>query len=209
MTTPDDITTAVLDADAADPDPIRQFESWYREAHATPMREPTAMTLATASPDGRPSARIVLLKAADEGGFAFFTNYQSRKGGELEHNPWAALVFHWPDLVRQVRVEGRVAKVSDEESDAYFKTRPRGSQLGAWASEQSRAIKSRADLERRVQAVEATYEDREIPRPPHWGGLRLVPVAIEFWQGRLDRLHDRVLYSRADDGGWTRERLSP
>jgi pyridoxamine 5'-phosphate oxidase len=108
-----------------------------------------------------------------------------------------------------VRVEGRVAKVSDEESDAYFKTRPRGSQLGAWASEQSRAIKSRADLERRVQAVEATYEDREIPRPPHWGGLRLVPVAIEFWQGRLDRLHDRVLYSRADDGGWTRERLSP
>ncbi|HZF56325.1 MAG TPA: pyridoxamine 5'-phosphate oxidase [Polyangiaceae bacterium] len=209
MTTPDDITTAVLDADAADPDPIRQFESWYREAHATPMREPTAMTLATASPDGRPSARIVLLKAADERGFAFFTNYQSRKGGELEHNPWAALVFHWPDLVRQVRVEGRVAKVSDEESDAYFKTRPRGSQLGAWASEQSRAIKSRADLERRVQAVEATYEDREIPRPPHWGGLRLVPVAIEFWQGRLDRLHDRVLYSRADDGGWTRERLSP
>jgi pyridoxamine 5'-phosphate oxidase len=209
MTTPDDITTAVLDADAADPDPIRQFESWYREAHATPMREPTAMTLATASPDGRPSARIVLLKAADERGFAFFTNYQSRKGGELEHNPWAALVFHWPDLVRQVRVEGRVAKVSGEESDAYFKTRPRGSQLGAWASEQSRAIKSRADLERRVQAVEATYEDREIPRPPHWGGLRLVPVAIEFWQGRLDRLHDRVLYSRADDGGWTRERLSP
>jgi len=209
MTTPDDITTAVLDADAADPDPIRQFESWYREAHATPMREPTAMTLATASPDGRPSARIVLLKAADERGFAFFTNYQSRKGGELEHNPWAALVFHWPDLVRQVRVEGRVAKVSDEESDAYFKTRPRGSQLGAWASEQSRAIKSRADLERRVQAVEATYEDREIPRPPHWGGLRLVPVGIEFWQGRLDRLHDRVLYSRADDGGWTRERLSP
>lgn len=209
MTTSDDITTAVLDADSADPDPIRQFESWYREAHATPMREPTAMTLATASPDGRPSARIVLLKAADERGFVFFTNYQSRKGGELEHNPWAALVFHWPDLVRQVRVEGRVAKVSDEESDAYFKTRPRGSQLGAWASEQSRAIKSRADLERRVQAIAATYEDREIPRPPHWGGLRLVPVAIEFWQGRLDRLHDRVLYSRADDGGWTRERLSP
>jgi pyridoxamine 5'-phosphate oxidase len=209
MTTPDDITTAVLDADSADPDPIRQFESWYREAHATPMREPTAMTLATASPDGRPSARIVLLKAADERGFVFFTNYQSRKGGELEHNPWAALVFHWPDLVRQVRVEGRVAKVSDEESDAYFKTRPRGSQLGAWASEQSRAIKSRADLERRVQAIAETYEDREIPRPPHWGGLRLVPVAIEFWQGRLDRLHDRVLYSRADDGGWTRERLSP
>lgn len=209
MTTPDDITTAVLDADSADPDPIRQFESWYREAHATPMREPTAMTLATASPDGRPSARIVLLKAADERGFVFFTNYQSRKGGELEHNPWAALVFHWPDLVRQVRVEGRVAKVSAEESDAYFKTRPRGSQLGAWASEQSRAIKSRADLERRVQAIAATYEDREIPRPPHWGGLRLVPVAIEFWQGRLDRLHDRLLYSRADDGGWTRERLSP
>ncbi len=209
MTTPDDITTAVLDADSVDPDPIRQFESWYREAHATPMREPTAMTLATASPDGRPSARIVLLKAADERGFVFFTNYQSRKGGELEHNPWAALVFHWPDLVRQVRVEGRVAKVSDEESDAYFKTRPRGSQLGAWASEQSRVIKSRADLERRVQAIAATYEDREIPRPPHWGGLRLVPVAIEFWQGRLDRLHDRVLYSRADDGGWTRERLSP
>lgn len=209
MTTPDDITTAVLDADSADPDPIRQFESWYREAHATPMREPTAMTLATASPDGRPSARIVLLKAADERGFVFFTNYESRKGGELEHNPWAALVFHWPDLVRQVRVEGRVAKVSAEESDAYFKTRPRGSQLGAWASEQSRAIKSRADLERRVQAIAATYEDREIPRPPHWGGLRLVPVAIEFWQGRLDRLHDRLLYSRADDGGWTRERLSP
>ena len=209
MSTRDDYTRGAFDADSADPDPIRQFQAWYREAAATPMREPTAMTLATATPDGRPSARIVLLKAVDDRGFVFFTNYQSRKGGELEHNPWAALVFHWPDLVRQVRVEGRVAKVSDEESDAYFKTRPRGSQLGAWASEQSRAIKSRADLERRVQAVEATYEDREIPRPPHWGGLRLVPVAIEFWQGRLDRLHDRVLYSRADDGGWTRERLSP
>jgi pyridoxamine 5'-phosphate oxidase len=209
MTTRDDSSSGVLDINSADSDPFRQFQSWYREAHATPMREPTAMTLATATPDGRPSARIVLLKAADERGFVFFTNYQSRKGGELEQNPWAALVFYWPDLVRQVRVEGRVAKVSPEESDAYFSSRPRGSQLGAWASEQSRPIESRSALERRAEELAATYLDREIPRPPHWGGFRLSPVAIEFWQGRLDRLHDRLRYSLAEGGGWTRERLSP
>ncbi|NUQ78160.1 MAG: pyridoxamine 5'-phosphate oxidase [Polyangiaceae bacterium] len=207
MTT--DTSRGVLDVDTADPDPIRQFQSWYREAEATPMREPTAMTLATAGPDGRPSARIVLLKAADARGFVFFTNYLSRKGGDLEQNPWAALLFYWPDLERQVRIEGRVEKISEEESDAYFKARPRGSQIGAWASEQSRPIESRRELERRVEELAATYRDREIPRPPHWGGFRLSPVAIELWQGRLDRLHDRVLYSRADDGGWTRERLSP
>jgi pyridoxamine 5'-phosphate oxidase len=209
MSTRDDYTRGAFDADSADPDPIRQFQAWYREAAATPMREPTAMTLATATPDGRPSARIVLLKAVDDRGFVFFTNYQSRKGGELEHNPWAALVFYWPHLERQVRVEGRVAKVPDEESDAYFKSRPRGSQIGAWASEQSRAIESRIELEKRAEELAATYRDREIPRPPHWGGFRLSPVAIELWQGRLDRLHDRLLYSRAADGGWTRGRLSP
>lgn len=204
-----DNTKGVLDVDTTDPDPIRQFQSWYREAEATPMREPTAMTLATATRDGKPSARVVLLKSVDDQGFVFFTNYLSRKGEELEGNPWAALLFYWPDLVRQVRVEGRVAKVSDDESDAYFKARPRGSQIGAWASEQSRPIESRRELERRVEELAATYRDREIPRPPHWGGFRLIPVSFELWQGRLDRLHDRLLYSRADDGGWTRERLSP
>jgi pyridoxamine 5'-phosphate oxidase len=209
MTTRDDSPRSALDPATADPDPIRQFQSWFREAEATRMREPTAMTLATATPDGRPSARIVLLKAVDDRGFVFFTNYQSRKGGELERNPWAALVFYWGDLERQVRVEGRVEKVSDEESDAYFKSRPRGSQIGAWASEQSRPLESRLDLEQRAEAIAATYHGREIPRPPHWGGFRLSPVSIELWQGKLDRLHDRLVYSRDEAGGWTRSRLSP
>lgn len=209
MTTRDDSTKGVLDEASADADPIRQFQAWYRDAEATPMREPSAMTLATVGEGGRPSARIVLLKGVDERGFVFFTNYQSRKAGELEHDPWAALVFHWQELVRQVRVEGRVEKVPPEESDAYFKTRPRGSQIGAWASAQSRAIESRSELERRAAEIAAAHGDQEIPRPPHWGGYRLSPDAIEFWQGRLDRLHDRLRYSRVNAGGWTRERLSP
>jgi pyridoxamine 5'-phosphate oxidase len=198
-----------LDEVTADPSPFKQFEAWYREALATPMREPTAMTLATASPDGRPSARVVLLKGFDERGFVFFTNYASRKGEELAKNPWAALAFHWQDLARQVRVEGRAHRIPEAESDAYFASRPRGSQLGAWASAQSRPIAGRDELERRVEELAATYEGKAIPRPPFWGGFRLSPVAIEFWQNRLDRLHDRMRYSLADDGRWIRERLSP
>jgi pyridoxamine 5'-phosphate oxidase len=200
---------ARLDETTADPDPIRQFGAWYRDAEATSMREPNAMTLATASREGRPSARIVLLKGFDAQGFVFFTNYESRKGEELDQNPLAALVFHWRELTRQVRVEGRAGRISVEESDAYFQTRPRGSQLGAWASAQSQAIEGREALEQRFKDLAATHEGRPIPRPPFWGGFRLTPDAIEFWQGRLDRLHDRFRYVLAEDGLWTRKRLSP
>jgi pyridoxamine 5'-phosphate oxidase len=167
------------------------------------------MILATATPDGRPSARVVLLKGYDERGFVFHTNYAGRKGRELERNPYAALVFYWDKLERQVRVEGGVSRVSDEESDAYFKSRPRGGRIGAWVSEQSRPVESRAVLEERLRRLEEEYEGREeIPRPPHWGGYRVTPEAIEFWQGREKRLHDRLLYVR-EAGGWTIKRLQP
>jgi pyridoxamine 5'-phosphate oxidase len=200
---------ARFDETTADPDPIRQFGAWFRDAEATSMREPNAMTLATASREGRPSARIVLLKGFDAQGFVFFTNYESRKGEELDQNPLAALVFHWRELTRQVRVEGRAARITAEESDAYFQSRPRGSQLGAWASAQSRAIEGRDALEQRFKELAAAHEGRAIPRPPFWGGFRLTPDAIEFWQGRLDRLHDRFRYVAAEDGLWIRNRLSP
>jgi pyridoxamine 5'-phosphate oxidase len=196
------------EAEAAD-DPFAQFAAWFAEIQALSALEPTAMTLATATPEGRPSARMVLLKGFDARGFVFYTNYDSRKGGELAANPWAALVFYWPELERQVRIEGSVAPVSREESDAYYAGRPLGSRLGTWASAQSRVIPSRAVLEARMAELEAQYPDGEVPRPPNWGGFRVTPSAIEFWQGRLNRLHDRLRYTRQPDGGWRRDRLSP
>jgi pyridoxamine 5'-phosphate oxidase len=192
-----------------DPNPIEQFRRWFDEALAADLHEPNAMTVATATPGARPSARIVLLKGFDERGFVFYTNYEGRKSGELETNPYAALVFYWGELARQVRIEGRVSRASEEESDAYFAGRPRGSQLGAWVSEQSRPVEGRGTLEERMRELEAEYEGREVPRPPFWGGYRVEPETIEFWQGRENRLHDRLRYRRSDDGGWRRERLQP
>jgi pyridoxamine 5'-phosphate oxidase len=192
-----------------DPNPIRQFRLWLDEALSARLYEPTAMTLATTTPDGWPSARIVLLKDVSEDGFTFFTSYEGRKARELFANPRAALVFYWAELHRQVRVEGTVTRVSPEVSDAYFATRPRGSQLGAWASRQSKVIPSRAILEQHLREVEAEFADRDVPRPPNWGGYLLRPLAIEFWQGRANRLHDRLRYHRGHGEEYSIERLSP
>jgi pyridoxamine 5'-phosphate oxidase len=192
-----------------DTNPIEQFRRWFDEALASNLHEPNAMTIATATPDGHPSARIVLLRGFDERGFVFYTNYEGRKGWELETNPYAALVFYWGELERQVCLEGRVGRIPDEESDAYFAGRPRGSQLGAWASEQSRPVKDRGTLEERLRELETEYEGREVPRPPFWGGYRLEPEIMEFWQGRENRLHDRLVYRRSEERGWRRERLQP
>jgi pyridoxamine 5'-phosphate oxidase len=202
-------TRTGLDESDAAPDPIEQFRGWFDDALAADLHEPNAMTLATATPEGRPSARTVLIKGFDERGFVFYTNYEGRKARELEANPQCALVFYWGELERQVRVEGRAGRVSEEESDAYFTSRPRGSQLGAWASEQSRPVEDRGTLERRLRELEREYEGREVPRPPFWGGYRVEPETVEFWQGRENRLHDRLLYRRSGDGGWKRERLQP
>ena len=196
-----------LDESDVDADPFRQFHAWLREAIAAEVPEPTAMTLATASAAGSPSARIVLLKALDERGFVFYTNYASRKGEELAARPRAALTFLWKELERQVRVEGTVEKVSAAESDEYFAIRPLGSRIGAWASTQSATIESRQWLEARMKAAEAQYGDNP-PRPPHWGGYRVIPEWLEFWQGRRSRLHARIAYTRAA-GGWKISRLSP
>jgi pyridoxamine 5'-phosphate oxidase len=189
-------------------DPITQFERWFEEALHAGFTEPNAMTLATADGDGRPSARIVLLKGFDARGFVFFTNYESRKGAELAENPQAALLFHWVELERQVRIEGSVEKVSGQESDDYYRTRPSGSRLGAWASPQSRVVARREDLEERWAGFAARYGD-DPPRPAHWGGYRLSPVLLEFWQGRVSRLHDRVRYRREGLGVWRIDRLAP
>jgi pyridoxamine 5'-phosphate oxidase len=189
-------------------DPIERFQEWFREANQAGVEVPEAMTLATAGAGGAPSARMVLLKGADEEGFVFYSGYVSRKAGELEQNPRAALVFYWRPLGKQVRVEGPVERVSDDESAAYFGTRPRGSQLAAWASQQSQPLESREQLERRYAELEREYAGREVPRPPHWGGFRLRPDAIEFWEHRDNRLHDRLRYTRAREG-WTAELLSP
>ena len=197
----------LLESDA-DGDPIRQFQAWFEQAQEAELPEPNAMTLATVSRDGHPDARIVLLKGIDERGFVFFTNYQSRKGDELAHCPYAALVFYWHELERQVRVEGHVERVSDAESDAYHQSRPRGSQIGAWTSEQSRVIADRAALEAHQAEQEARFDGKDVPRPPHWGGFRVIPDVIEFWQGRSNRLHDRLRYRR-EQFDWTRKRLSP
>ena len=189
-------------------DPMAQFERWFEEALNAGFTEPNAMTLATADGDGRPSARIVLLKGFDERGFVFFTNYESRKGNELAENPQAALLFHWVELERQVRIEGQVEKVSAQESDDYYRTRPSGSRLGAWASPQSRVVARREDLEERWAGFAARYGD-DPPRPAHWGGYRLSPDLLEFWQGRVSRLHDRVRYRREGLGVWRIDRLAP
>jgi pyridoxamine 5'-phosphate oxidase len=191
------------------PDPYQQFDRWLREALAAELYEPYAMTLATATPDGKPSVRTVLLRGSDERGFVFYTNYESRKGEELAANPHAALLFFWAELERQVRIEGRVEKVSPEESDAYFQGRPRESCLGAWASAQSRVIADRGVLERRMRELEEEFTGRSVPRPQYWGGYRVVPSVLEFWQGGAHRLHDRLCYFREEKGGWVIRRLSP
>ena len=201
--------SAGLDETLIDPDPIKQFQSWLNDAVAAKLPLPEAMTLATASPDGRPSARMVLLKQVDQDGFVFFTNYRSAKARQLDANPYASLVFYWPQLERQVRVEGSVVRTSEEESREYFRTRPRESQIGAWASAQSEAISGRDVLEERARELEALYFDRDVDRPEHWGGYRLKPERIEFWKGRVGRLHDRILYQHESGGAWTITRLAP
>jgi pyridoxamine 5'-phosphate oxidase len=190
------------------PDPLALVQRWFAEAQAAGIEQADAMTLATATPDGRPSARAVLLKGVDARGFAFFTNYESRKARELDANPRAALVLLWTALHRQVRATGDVARLSAEESDEYFATRARGSQLGAWASDQSRPLPDRAALEQRWAALDERWAGTVVPRPPHWGGYRLEPDEIELWQGRANRLHDRFAYTRGPHG-WNRERLQP
>lgn len=190
--------------------PLAQFKAWFEQAVQVQVPEPNAMTLATCTPEGKPSARIVLLKGIEEGGFVFYTNYNSRKGTELEQNPQAALAFLWHELQRQVRVEGPVRRLSPESSTAYFQSRPKGSQIGAWASPQSTPIASRAVLEKRVEELAGQYAGAEsLPRPPHWGGYVLAPSAVEFWQGRSNRLHDRIRYRLDENGNWQVERLAP
>ena len=198
-----------IDEQAVDRDPLPLFQRWLDEAKQAGIQLAEAMTLATATPDGKPSARLVLLKQADQHGFVFFTNYNSMKARELDSNPQAALVFYWPQLERQVRVDGKVERISAAESDAYFKTRPRDSQIGALASPQSEVIASRAALQKNFDEIEKLYEAREVERPEHWGGYRLHAEGIEFWKGRPGRLHDRILYERQGDGSWAIKRLAP
>lgn len=204
-----DYTLKGLSETDAHPNPFEQFKIWFDQAVAAELPEPNAMTIATATPDGKPSARMVLLKGYDQRGFVFYTNYQSNKGQQLIENPWAAITFWWAELERQVRIEGRVEKLTAAESDGYFNSRPKGSQLGAWVSDQSQVIPSREVLEQRLQQLKQDYENKEVPRPPHWGGFRVIPSEIEFWQGRPSRLHDRLLYNRGEDGDWVIKRLSP
>jgi pyridoxamine 5'-phosphate oxidase len=192
----------------ADSSPFGQFEKWYKEAESAVPILPNAMTLATATPEGVPSARVVLLKDFDERGFVFYTNYKSPKGRELDENSVAALCFYWPELGRQVRISGTVSKTTTEESDAYFHTRPVDSQLGAWASNQSEVISGRDVLETRMDELVREYEGKQIPLPPYWGGYRLAPSVVEFWQSRPSRLHDRLRYTRVE-GEWVIERLAP
>jgi pyridoxamine 5'-phosphate oxidase len=199
---------AALDVANLDADPVVQFARWFSDAQQAQLLEPNAMTLATADANGRPSARIVLLKGIDANGLVFFTDYRSRKAHDLTVNPHAAVTFLWKELERQVRVNGSVEKVARGESVAYFGTRPRGSRIGAWASAQSSVLRDRADLEREVKRLEAQFDGADIPLPPHWGGYRIRPNEFEFWQGRENRLHDRFRYTRAN-AGWVIERLSP
>ena len=200
--------TERFDEQSIDPNPVKQFRRWFDDAIASGMKLPEAMTLATATREGKPSARVVLLKEVDDQGFVFYTNYQSAKARDLDTNPEAALVFYWPQFDRQVRVEGTVQRTSAEESQAYFATRPRESQIGAWASPQSEVIAGRDALESRVAELERLYCDREVDCPQHWGGYRLTPEKIEFWKGRLGRLHDRIVYQRQGEG-WMISRLAP
>jgi pyridoxamine 5'-phosphate oxidase len=205
----DNSRLAGLDEKLIDRDPIKQFQTWFNDAIEARLPLPEAMTLATATPDGKPSARMVLLKQVDHKGFVFFTNYRSAKAGQLDANPYAALVFYWSQLDRQVRVEGSVTRTSAQESRDYFLTRPRESQIGAWASAQSEVISGRDVLEQRARELEGLYCDREIDCPEHWGGYRLKPERIEFWKSRVGRLHDRILYELQPDGSWTISRLAP
>lgn len=198
-----------FDEGQADQDPHRQFAAWFAQAAADGVHEPEAMTLSTASPDGVPSARIVLLRGWGPGGYDFFTNHGSRKGRELDANPRAALTFHWTPPGRQVRIEGGVTRVPRAEAEAYFRGRPRGHRIGAWASAQGSVIPDRAFLERRVREEEERWAAGEVEIPPYWGGYRLTPSVFEFWQARADRLHDRLVYLPDGAGGWSRRRLSP
>lgn len=198
-----------LDVDRVDPDPMIQFRQWFNEASIVNIPLANAMTLATSSTDGVPAARVVLLKEVDERGFVFFTNYNSRKSQHLSANPRACLLFHWCELERQIRIDGTIEKVSAAESDEYFQTRPRGSQIGAWASHQSTEVRSKKELEEAFAKIEQQYAGTSVPRPGHWGGFRVIPAMIEFWQGRANRMHDRILYTFDARKGWVISRLSP
>jgi pyridoxamine 5'-phosphate oxidase len=202
-------TLAGLKESDLDPNPFKQFDTWFQQALAAGLPEPNAMTLATATLDGKPSARIVLLKGLDERGFVFFTNYESQKGRELSANPQAALVCYWIELERQVRINGRATCVSATESEEYFRSRPLGSQLGAWASQQSQVVDGRETLEDRLEQLTQEYQSKPIPLPPYWGGYRVAPDMLEFWQGRPNRLHDRLRYTLQPGNKWLIERLSP
>lgn len=203
-----DFSKQTLDERDVNVDAVLQFEKWFKEAVDAHVNEPNAMTVTTATKDGKPSARILLLRNFNEDGFVFYTNYTSRKGVEILDNPNCALLFFWPELERQVRIEGVLQKQTAEESDLYFKTRPRGSKLGAWTSEQSKVIASREVLDKEYSTLSVKYPGEDIPRPPNWGGFLLKPVSIEFWQGRPSRLHDRILYTK-ENNNWKIERLAP
>lgn len=204
-----DYTLQGLSETEIDSNPFAQFKEWFDRALSADILEPNAMMVATTTPEGKPSARMVLLKDFDARGFVFYTNYNSQKAQELADNPQAALVFWWAELQRQVRICGRVEKILDSESDKYFYSRPLSSRLGAWASNQSEVIENREVLEQHLEELKEKYQDREVPRPSHWGGIRVIPAEIEFWQGRSSRLHDRLVYTRMEDGSWKIERLSP
>lgn len=198
----------LLEADV-NPNPIKQFDKWFNDAINAKLYEPNAMTLATATSDGRPSARIVLLKGFSDDGFKFYTNYLSRKGKEMTKNPLASLIFYWPDMERQIRIEGTIEKLSKDYSTNYFHSRPKGSQIGAVVSPQSQEINGREELEMKWQQLEAEYENKEVPKPAHWGGYIVKPRTIEFWQGRSSRLHDRIVFKKADQQAWKIVRLAP
>lgn len=203
-----DYQAGELDVDQVSKDPILQFQHWYEQFEATSPKDPNAFVLSTVDEEGKPHSRVLLLKGVDQGGFEFYTNYHSDKGQQLAQNPFASMCFFWSEQERQVRVEGKVEKLAEQESTAYFKSRPHGSQVGAWVSPQSQAIDSRDILEERAAMYSEKYKD-EVPRPPHWGGYRLMPTRIELWQGRSSRLHDRLLYEQDDRGEWQIKRLAP
>jgi pyridoxamine-phosphate oxidase len=204
-----DYTAATLSEKDTKADPINQFEQWFNDALAAKLHEPNAMTLATASPSGKPSARIVLMKGFNQHGFIFYTNYLSRKGKEITKNPQGAITFFWGELQRQVRIEGTIEKLSKEDSERYFHSRPRGSQIGAVVSPQSQEIEGRDELEKKWNQLEAEYADKDVPKPSFWGGYILNPQLIEFWQGRTSRLHDRILFKKVDKKSWKKVRLAP